>query len=1582
MRRSIMDGKAAAGPPRVSVTSGVFRWLCEIQAVSPEHGEGCPAGGVLLTAEGGRAIMGGATLLDSVARFCPAAAKAIAEAGQLAELHFRIAPQAPTSAANRLHNWQSILWIMSRVTGEEIDPDEKSLLVAQDTAIVSCVLHRLAAQVALSAAIKAGTLLDARPTSALRTHAAVQLLCPTAERHLNVDASTVARLMLQEPDKYVYMLLNPAKLPAKPTSAGHGGGGGAVEEFLRDMHVRSSDVADALRRDESAFDLVLWAVSRPLLSLHRSDVIGAARAVGSIADAHGGAHVSEWLLSSPRAGGGGWYKPGQDGLSVMLGALYQHPSDADVALAVGHALYKCCRAQNIPALLSIELVARVRANGWGAGGEGAGDGNERLGPVGNYCKVVGDLLPALAAEEKGAQELEWYGAVPLLVNFCLHDLRRVGAGFGAGGGARRTAVMRLLVETWRAFPRALIASGDMVQSLLAALRLSLASGSAISAQEGAGPTLLTQTFRGACDLLLVMIELKCSVAGHLYNLLAQGYQQAYAHTLTRHQLQADLRRALTASSHMPCAPLVRPLPSLVASFGWADAGGGGGTGRGVGGGEEYDVVVKGDVVYQGDLGFWRLLAQHPRSQPAEVMAMLQLLSHTMLTDSSNSGFAGASIQAICRTLVRHASVRAFLERSLAGAIAALALLCAKLPQPPHGAIYAARREDAGGATAAMHSHVRALQNFVTGVGASEGSRPLAVEALRQALSGGRVPLDAPGRDELVRLLDIVQGPHHLSVTPSLLPPVAGATPSPPPHASAHAAPSPYYPAAHAAYASSPSPAPGGGYAGEVSPVAYPPAHEHGGVDQGPAPRSQGGGYGELESRRKASRQGGPRPEGDGVRVEKAEKKVKKERKREENPVQVEEPKKERARDKKAKKPAAQGDAACVEAFKVRAFKTAEEVFALLLPDDTTRVLTGNTSRDSLKALKLSAQIQAQLFKGLGWDKKPSRKVTPLEFVQVFGWSEDVGEGVIKPSGGEQSAARDEDEVLDAVDLVLKHKREVASAVRKRLGDADKMLKKKVAENLEEALVRCAEIASLSAPPPGEAPQPVAKKKVSKPVKKVPPPKRVQVVETEPPKPLFKLEKTVLEVLVRANPLLQVEADVDDSWVVASPRVLTVVPRQLIRLHQLDKACHVCCSLHWVQQAIREVGVHSVLETLNSLWQALHAGQGREIVDDYLDFLEINAEALSLDPSRIFVLALHQHAASAVHVHCNKAVVNGDSMVRQAAARVQRLQGSSVSPIHKALSCSRSQRALARLISRGITRCFSKAQKERLAKNMTTITAALQEVMQDVKTLEPEALDEALAGVFGSWQQAVTDDFGTRLDAHGRALLMYDLMDVLLTSWAPPLAAPLPPAPLPLCAPEDEESESQADLRCSEGAAFAEDDELEQVFACWPEVRVFVGASSPDVSHERKFLLDFVLPALRMQACSRRVCLSWVDPPLWRDPPADGGEAMVAHVRQVALARLRLLQGCRICPQAPAAMEDGSPGVRGARQPLAVLVLGQRVGEPLLPGRVLKDAVGATEKSLALLVGMCVCVCARARACVCVCVCVCSEADCSRCVRRC
>jgi hypothetical protein len=45
---------------------------------------------------------------------------------------------------------------------------------------------------------------------------------------------------------------------------------------------------------------------------------------------------------------------------------------------------------------------------------------------------------------------------------------------------------------------------------------------------------------------------------------------------------------------------------------------------------------------------------------------------------------------------------------------------------------------------------------------------------------------------------------------------------------------------------------------------------------------------------------------------------------------------------------------------------------------------------------------------------------------------------------------------------------------------------------------------------------------------------------------YKLEKILVETLVKANPLLRVEADVDDTWVLASPRCLFTLTRQLIR----------------------------------------------------------------------------------------------------------------------------------------------------------------------------------------------------------------------------------------------------------------------------------------------------------------------------------------------------------------------------------------------------------------------------------------------------
>ena len=115
-----------------------------------------------------------------------------------------------------------------------------------------------------------------------------------------------------------------------------------------------------------------------------------------------------------------------------------------------------------------------------------------------------------------------------------------------------------------------------------------------------------------------------------------------------------------------------------------------------------------------------------------------------------------------------------------------------------------------------------------------------------------------------------------------------------------------------------------------------------------------------------------------------------------------------------------------------------------------------------------------------------------------------------------------------------------------------------------------------------------------------------------------------------------------------------------------------------------------------------------------------------------------------------------------------------------------------------------------------------------------------------------------------------------------------------------------------------------------QVRLFLSASSPDVCHERTFLLDFVLPALRVQACTRRVSLSWSAPPIWSEVPAEEPQQL-QHACDLALWRLRALEKCRISCSAPHLQEDGTIKLRGPRQPFALVVVGQRVGEPLAPG---------------------------------------------------
>jgi len=188
-----------------------------------------------------------------------------------------------------------------------------------------------------------------------------------------------------------------------------------------------------------------------------------------------------------------------------------------------------------------------------------------------------------------------------------------------------------------------------------------------------------------------------------------------------------------------------------------------------------------------------------------------------------------------------------------------------------------------------------------------------------------------------------------------------------------------------------------------------------------------------------------------------------------------------------------------------------------------------------RALKFPPKTQAQMFKGLGWDKKGSRKVSPLEFVQVFGWVPKAAEGRGGGEGKEGAGAgaegiivtaaeggaeeRGKEEVEAAVDMAVKKRREIAALLRNRITDAEKMVKKKVVSDLEDGLARCAVVDSISAHPPAVGHLPEIKKDKPKKVKKVAAPKRSAVVESEPPKPLLKLEKTVLECLVKVFLLL-------------------------------------------------------------------------------------------------------------------------------------------------------------------------------------------------------------------------------------------------------------------------------------------------------------------------------------------------------------------------------------------------------------------------------------------------------------------------------
>jgi hypothetical protein len=368
-------------------------------------------------------------------------------------------------------------------------------------------------------------------------------------------------------------------------------------------------------------------------------------------------------------------------------------------------------------------------------------------------------------------------------------------------------------------------------------------------------------------------------------------------------------------------------------------------------------------------------------------------------------------------------------------LSAVSCLNAQPARDAPGALYVTSADEER--ARARREHARNLATFVRRVGEEESSRYVAVEALREALARVDGEGDEAVRDALTALLDGIQGQGHLSVAPALLPPPAAAV-----SARAHASP--------ALGVSRASPPNRGGGRGVLVPLASEGSREDG---------DEGWRRGEAEDAGEAVGRAGEKRE--RKRVEK------KEAKREEAGN------KERVRDKKKVRKPMEGDTACVEAWKLRALSKPEDVFAVLLPDSQSRELTLLTVRETVKALKLPAGIQESLWKAMGWDKKQGKKVSDLEFVQVFsrGWQKNVGADGGGGGGEEVVLEREAEEVEAAVDASVMRRRELAAAMRKRLGDADKMLKKKVVADLEEALAKCAEIEQLSAPPPGQVSSP-------------------------------------------------------------------------------------------------------------------------------------------------------------------------------------------------------------------------------------------------------------------------------------------------------------------------------------------------------------------------------------------------------------------------------------------------------------------------------------------------------------------------------
>jgi len=98
--------------------------------------------------------------------------------------------------------------------------------------------------------------------------------CASAERHLNVAAPLFARLLLQEPEKYAYMLTNPAALPPKTDfSKVAQDSSVCVEEFLRDVYVRSGRHSQKSAYEVKQLEYTTVALTLEIFTTHKHTCI-------------------------------------------------------------------------------------------------------------------------------------------------------------------------------------------------------------------------------------------------------------------------------------------------------------------------------------------------------------------------------------------------------------------------------------------------------------------------------------------------------------------------------------------------------------------------------------------------------------------------------------------------------------------------------------------------------------------------------------------------------------------------------------------------------------------------------------------------------------------------------------------------------------------------------------------------------------------------------------------------------------------------------------------------------------------------------------------------------------------------------------------------------------------------------------------------------------------------------------------------------------------------------------------------------------------------------------------------------------